>query len=54
MKFSLHRTPHPDFQNNEFNRVIKSLNDSYIISPHQYASKDLLKTYQEVIKTPKS
>ena len=50
----LHKTSHPSFQNNEFNRVMKSLNESYIISPQQYVSKDLLKTHQKVSKTPKS
>ena len=50
----LHKTSHPSFQNNEFNRVKKSLNESYIISPQQYVSKDLLKTHQKVSKTPKS
>ena len=41
-------------QNNEFNRVITSLNESYIISSQQNVSKDLLKTHQKVSKTPKS
>ena len=54
MKCSLHKTSHPNFQNNEFNRVITSLNESYIISLQQYVSKDLLKTHREVSKTPKS
>ena len=54
MKCSVHKTSHPSFQNNEFNRVITSLKESYIISPQQDASKDLLKTQQKVIKAPKS
>ena len=54
MKCSLHQTSHPSFQNNEFNRVMTSLNESYIISSQQYASKDLLKTHQKVSITPKS
>ena len=54
MKCSLRKTSHPNFQNNEFNRVMTSLNKSYIISLQQYVSKDLLKTHQKVSKTPKS
>ena len=52
MKYSLRKTSHFSFQNNEFNRVMTILNESYI--PQQYASKDLLKTHQKVSKTPKS
>ena len=54
MKCNLHKTSHPNFQSNEFNRVITSLNKSYIISLQQYVSKDLLKTHQKVSKTSKS
>ena len=54
MKCRLHKASHPNFQNNEFNRVITSLNKSYIISSQQNVSKDLLKTHQKVSKTPKS
>ena len=50
MKCSLHKTFHPSFRNNEFNRVTTSLNESHIISPQQYASKDLLKTQQKVLQ----
>ena len=54
MKCNLHKTSHPNIRNNEFNRVITSLNESNIMSLQQYVSKDLLKTHQKVSKTPKS
>ena len=54
MKCSLHKISHPNFQNNEFNQVITNITEPYIISLHQYVSKDLLKTHQKVSKTPKS
>ena len=53
-KCSLHKTSHPSFQNSGFSRVITSLNESYMVSPQQYVSKDVLKTHQKVIEIPKS